>query len=624
MSLAEDTDSETPDSTPGPRAARRRWQLDDGHPATRRTVNAAVASIVHTEMDPGTSMWGGAAVRPSGKMGAMPYSSCSGVRGRRFLIPVLITILAGAPAALAQAANSCTDPYWKHTLRCQFAPSQTPQPESPATPPEANDIPDFTRVWLDSDPALRCVDGTRPLIYVDKAICTDPSGCGTSAYGEPVDSNRWMFTIPGGGSCHSDYCLNAYADPAERGEMSSATKPEMKEMEGIHRPDPVRNPVFAGYNRVRVEKCSYDRYLGRSTAEAEGGALHGQKQDGTAIDYNLYQHGALMFEETFGVLADGLEYATWKRSGAEAVATTETLPPLSDAEVVLIVGHSGANHGLFHNLDRLAAALAALPGFGGDVRAVLDANFIPGLENEAAFSSTAPPESDAYSGITAGTSSTSKSGPFTYDGGEYHETGLFRLQYDAWDAQLDASCLDAHEGEIWLCRDRHHVLLNHVSTPFLQREDVSDPNPEHNDGPRGHRLQFADDAAYPDCTGGSPCDPRLTREEYRARVTLQAQTLIDSASTRSEMARGIDESGPFPTFYLWLPDCGKHDGVYADASYYVASMGGYTLRHWIEEFLRAPRTGTKAWLIDGVENGSGTVVRSQCQGARARRRAVRH
>lgn len=551
-----------------------------------------------------------------------PSRSC--FRRRWLLLLVLIPVLAGPRTTLAQAANSCADPYWKYTLRCQFAPSQTPQPESPATPPPANDIPDFTRVWLDRDPSLRCVDGTMPLIYVDKAVCTDPSGCGAAAYGQPVDSNRWMFTIPGGGSCHAEYCLNAYADPAERGEMSSATKPPMKEMEGIHRPDPVRNPVLAGYNRVRVEKCSYDRYLGRSTAEAEGGAFHGLRRDGTAVDYNLYQHGSLLFEETFVLLADGLEYATWKSAGGQAVATTETLPPLADAEVVVIVGHSGANHGLFHSLDRLAAALAAIPGFDADVRGVLDANFIPGLENEAAFSSTAPPESDAYSGIAAGTSSTSSSGSFTYDGAEYHETGLFRQQYDAWGAQLDASCLDAHESQVWLCRDRHHVLMNHISTPFLQREDFSDPNPEHNDGPRGHRLQFADDAAYPDCTGGSPCDPRLTREEYRARVTLQAQTMIDSAATRSEMARGIDASGPFPTFYLWLPDCGKHDGVYDDTSYFTASMSGYTLRRWIEDFLLAPRTGTKAWLIDGVENAGGTLVQSQCQGGPARRRAVRH
>ena len=540
------------------------------------------------------------------------------------LIAAFPLALLGAASALAQAANNCADPYWKHALRCQLSPSQPPQPETPPTAPPSNNIPKFTRVWLEANPQVRCVDGTKPLLYVDKAICTSAAGCGTARYGEPAASNRWIFTVPGGGSCHGEYCAEFYADPAERGEMSSATKPEMKNMDGIHDPDPQRNPVFAGYNRVRIEKCSYDRYLGKVSAEAEGGAFHSTR-NGMRIDYNLYYHGALMWEEAFRLLEKGLEYSTWETQGGQPVSVRETLPPLANAEVVLIVGHSGGNHGLFHNIDNLSAALGRIQGFRGDVRALFDANFLPSVENEAAFAATAPARSDAYNGITRGTSSSAPSGAFSYDAKTYYETGVLRQQYEAWDAELDVSCLAAHGNDSWKCRDRHHVLFNHITTPFFAREDQKDPNPEHNDLPRGHPVQWADAANYPNCGSSSPCTPRLNTDEYRARVQQQARTLIDFSGSRSELALAVDRSGAFPSFYLWLPACQKHDGAYSDESFFVPRMGGYTMRGWLEAFLRAPRNGARAWLIDGMENAAGAMVEVQCQGGPPpRRRSVAH
>ena len=538
----------------------------------------------------------------------------------------LLALGLAAAASAAQPANSCLDSYWKDTLRCKVFPSELPQPNLGDVAPGSGAVPKFTRVWLDANPGVRCVDGTIPLMYVDKAICTRPGGCGAAPYGEAMASNLWMFTMPGGGSCFGEYCALAYADPAERGELGSATKPQMKNMEGIHDPDPATNPVFAGYNRVRVEKCSYDRYLGRTGYERAGGYFRTRRPDGTTVDYNLYHHGTLQIEEAFAMLEDGLEYRTWIRMGAATVPATETLPPLREAEVVLFVGHSGANHGLYQNIDNLAARLGAMPGFAGDVRALFDANFIPAVENESAFASSAPAGSDAYSGIASGTSSSSKSGPFTYDAESHNEQGIVRQQYDAWLAELDVSCLAAHgtDGNDWKCRDRHHVLLNHIATPFFQREDFTDPNPEHNDSPDGHPLQWAAEGNYRNCEGGVPCLPRLDLDEYRERVALQAQTLIAGATTRSELGRRVDPSGDFPTFFLWLPSCGKHDGAYDDQSFYTAALGGYTMRTWLETFMRAPRTGTLAWLIDGVADAEGKISLSQCDGlVPGKRRSVR-
>jgi hypothetical protein len=552
-------------------------------------------------------------------------------------------VLAGSvlyltPALLAQAANSCTDPYWKDTLRCAFFPAQPPQPniETPAT---VEDVLPFTRVFFD-DPDLRCVDGTRPLMYIDKAVCTEPGGCDKGVrYGQPVDSNRWMFTMPGGGGCHAESCGAIYADPAERGEMGTAGKAPLKSLNGIHDPDPEMNPVFAGYNRVRVEKCGFDRYQGRRSHEAAGGYFAGTLPDGTPYRYNLYHHGYLMLEEAFHVLERGLHYSTWRRneaagqppsrrraccgaSGEKIIVSQERLPPLADAEVVLLVGHSGGSHGLFHNIDNLAASLASLPGFRGDVRALFDENFVPSLENEAAFASTAPPGSDAYSGITSGRS-TSSVGPFTYDGAVHYEIDVHRVQYDAWGAGLDESCLEVHDGpDLWKCRDRHHVVMNHVATPFFFHEDFSDPNREHLNRPVGHEVRWGDEADYSNCPTSDPCNPTFDPIAYRARLEAQSQALLRFATTRSEMARGIDTSygpaGGFPTFYAWMTDCQNHEGAYLDDTFFRSTIStsatSYTMRQWLEEFMNVPRLGAVGGQIAGSKDASGRIMRmSRCR-----------
>src|SRR5688572_972396 len=205
----------------------------------------------------------------------------------------LTILIFAAWTAGAGPANDCTDSYWKDTLRCVFFPNEIPQSNLGSVPqvPNGQPVPKFTRVFLEN-PDVRCTDGTMPLIYVDKAVCTDAQGCGGGTQrGEPIESNRWIFTMSGGDSCNGDRCGFFYAQPDERGFMGSSTKGPMKNMDGIHDPDPVRNPVFAAYNRVRVEKCSFDRYMGRSQEVAPGGAIQSTAPNGTTISYNAYHHG---------------------------------------------------------------------------------------------------------------------------------------------------------------------------------------------------------------------------------------------------------------------------------------------------------------------------------------------
>ncbi len=551
---------------------------------------------------------------------------------------VCIFLFATLPA-VAQSANSCADPYWKDTLRCVFFPDEVPQPNLSIVPGPGNGdaLAKYTRLFI-NNPAVRCTDGTRPLYYVDKAICTDAQGCGNGIRrGDPIESNRWIFTVTGGDSCNGERCAFFYAQPDERGAMGSSTRDPAKDLEGIHDPDPVKNPVFSTYNRVRIEKCTFDRYMGRTQEEAPGGAIRATAPNGTPISFNAYYHGFLIMEETFKALEKGLRYTTFQQGtantpakrraccgtsgGNNLTAVQESLPPLADAEAVLFIGHSNASHGMYHNIDHLSARVAEITGGSADVRVLFDENFLPSVENEAAFATTAPPNKDLYDSIWSGASS-GRGEPFTYDGERYHATNVVDQDYIAHGAVQDQSCLDTHAaaGTTWMCRDRMHVLFNHVSTPFMVRQDFTDPNRDHLDAPDGHWVRWGDPADFPYCPGGvKPCEPRFNVAEFRARLEKQMETLLEGLWTRSEIARRLDVSpSTRPTLFAWMPSCNNHEGAYNDNGFFgvtvAADTASWSMREWLEEFMAAPRSGVRRYLIDGGTDASGRAMRTtQCR-----------
>src|SRR5215212_7076856 len=341
------------------------------------------------------------------------------------MLSVCLFVLSLAMPGLAQL-NNCAHPYWAHSLRCQAFPGLVPQANLGSVPTAAQVKP-FTRVFLNADPSVRCADGTRPIMYVDKAV-----GAG---------SNNWIFSMTGGGSVagvdtngdgivdDAQNVVDTYADPGERDEMGTALKPPMKDLDGINDPNPLRNPTFSAYNRVRIEKCSYDRYMGRVAYESPAGFFNELSPAGAAVSFNLYQQGYLIMQEALEALQPGLPYTTWSVDAAgRVVASQETLPALTAAQKVLFVGHSGAAHGLFHNIDNLAALLATMPDFTGDVRALFDANFLPSNENEPWFDSATPGVNDAYSAVWSGQTAAAGN-TFTYDGSLYWPSSLLHQQY---------------------------------------------------------------------------------------------------------------------------------------------------------------------------------------------------
>lgn len=563
-------------------------------------------------------------LRPRGER---DRSSCF-VRGLAlFLLSAGLWAQAPAPGI----PNDCGHPYWKETLRCQalavLPGTDLPQPNLDDRPANAGQLKEYTRVFL-RDRNVRCLDGTRPVLYVAPGRCASPGGCpqedGTVApYGAPIHSDDWLITFTGGGACHARdvdgdgvredgrSCTDVY--PTERGEMGTATEPPMKNLggpggsSGIMSRDPDKNPVFATDNSVRVEKCSYDRYNGR----AEHGGVEGSL-GAYNFRYTLFNHGQLIAEAAIDELMNGLSYLTWADADNDGQVedARASLPPLSEARRVLLVGHSGAAHGLRHNADRLAERIRKHRDTV-DVRLLLDANFLPSVEGEAAYATGS--SGDAYTDQWQG-DSTSDTGPFSYDGEAYHRDGVIAEQLDSWETALDESCLAAHTRETqWKCRDRQHVLFNHISTPMFIREDLFDPNFEHTDGGNGHPISWAllSGCSYQAGLPALGCDARFkVLTEHVPRLLDLATTLLRDVGIRSEIARGVDRSlggGTAPTVYLWMPGCSSHDGAYSNDSFFQTAItdgvSPLSMSQALEGFMEMPRLGAADWRIHGTVLG---------------------
>ena len=528
----------------------------------------------------------------------------------------------------APTSNSCADAGWAETLRCQALaaagfPGAQPQPNFTDAPSTVGEIKAFTRVFLPIDDEVRCYDGTVPVIYVDAA---NPP------------SNKWVISMTGGGSCSpvegatpgviddATDCTDTYE--SERNEMGTATEPPMKNFNGINTPSPVTNPVFAGYNRIRVEKCSYDRYNGRATYEDVRGDFFGN-----LLTYDAYQQGYPIMLAALDALMPGLTYDTWSDGGGgptDVVTSSDTLPALADADTILFVGHSGAAHGLIHNIDALADELTG-QGVAADIRAVIDAGFTPSAENEAAFADApgggAPLNGDLFSGDRAGESVADGAipgSPFSYDMESFYTnpSTSYVETYANWQAEFDESCMTAHAntGDEWICQDRFHVLFNHVSTPMFLRQDFSDPNKGHTSGGLGYMVQWAEAQTGAVCGwfGSDPCPALMSVDQHWERIATQAQNLISDYWTNWEGAASdaTISVGDRPTMYLWMPNCTSHAGAYNNDAFLDTEMeykgNVYSMRTWLEGFMNVPADNRKGWRIEGWTDVVANAMTTTC------------
>ena len=567
---------------------------------------------------------------------------------RQLATGILVVVLgcAGVVAVHAEergTANSCSDPYWANTLRCEwlaFEPPPQPQPPQPVPQPPANvgEIKAYTRVEL-TNPSVRCVDGTRPILYVDRAV------------GAP--SNRWLISTTGGEYCAAEdldhdikasfesgqECVDKY-DAQNTLLMGTAYEPAMSNLADDERQwhDVAErgqiNPVFARYNRVRVHKCGFDRHSGRAPTTTSRDAArrrpgdHLRSVQPRSADRARSAHGAA------GTGGNGLSFPTWVNVGGVVTPAMQSLPSIAAAEQVVFIGHSAAAHGLYQNADRLADLLREMPGFNGDVRVVHDAQFMPAVENEAAFDPAQNADPATINTLFDQRMSGHTLASGDYDSYRYHGNALspFAEDYRAWLGSgenltdvLDTSCVAAHTAadEEWKCVDRFHVRLHHESTSAFLREDFADMNGDHNNAPWGHVMWWGELGIYSHCNGMvdggiedlfpySPCPPTISVAQNRARLIVQAAHFREGIFSMAENVLNADPGDDPGSIFVWMPECGWHTGAYNDDQFYGTSIlkngSMKSYREFLQDFVAAPPTGVleyRVTYLDGAQSECG-------------------
>jgi pectinacetylesterase len=318
---------------------------------------------------------------------------------------------------------------------------------------------------------VKSLDGTRAFYHVD-----------------PVPGSRqWVVFFEGGGACGQMMGLNAaeacfagtqatvgfdgYAtNRADAHEMTTRhasgtyTVPNLKTGTGILSTD-AANP-YAGYNRVWVDKSSFDRFMGDGTDNT---------QPYNGDDIELYFHGRRIVRSMLKDLA---------RSNGVIAVGGEDVPDLKDAASVLFVGESGGSGGLIHNAEWLSAEVAALAP-DVPVNFAPASRMLPWLEAEAFFAGTGDLWSDVSSGSTSVAKNPAGGGPavvpVTYSSAAYEPGGSVHDLLASWGDPastawpfLDASCLAEHGAADWRCFDEGHVALYHADENLFFYESLLD------------------------------------------------------------------------------------------------------------------------------------------------------
>lgn len=291
----------------------------------------------------------------------------------------------------------------------------------PGGKPPANGVSpgnDLHKVTLDEYPNALCNDGSPALMYVRKSSA-------------PAAANKWVIHMQAGGSCgNHQVCLERWCGIGayDASKMSSRFAPEATSGSGIF----ARNPsnAFGPANQVYIYYCSSDTWLGRrSDAELED-------PTGANVPFRLHFRGHDILEAAADALA----------KGAKSDDGAETLPSLSSATEVLFSGSSAGSNGLSQSLDWWASKVPGAKSFG-----MLDAIYLPLPEDidDAAVAST------YLTGLKASWTT---------------------VRGTLYQGFADESCLAAHPGEdAYLCGLSTHVQLNHTTTPFFTRQDLTDP-----------------------------------------------------------------------------------------------------------------------------------------------------
>lgn len=375
-----------------------------------------------------------------------------------------------------------------------------------------------------TDPNVLCLDGSIPVFYVDEAV---------------DGSDNWVFFLQGGGSCSTGpECTDKYIYSKERNEMSTHWASKSISGGGILNPDSTINE-FANYNRVKIKKCSFDRWMGNKTLTVNT-IINGVEIKNYVVNF----HGREIVKAVLNQLASGIPYHD---NSCDVGVKCRILPPLSDADIVLMTGSSGGGVGLSHAADDLAseirtirASCATPPCTETTIRTVIDAAFMPGPEHEYRYSAANPGGIMNFTSVATTLLETA-----TYDLQVYSApSGRLYEQQEAWRDDRDNSCEVQHGPNHPLCEDHLHILRYHLETPVFLSQDLEDGNSAHTNNGNGWTPNWAVSAAF-------PAGP----EDYKSRVISQAN-----------MFTGL-QIGGFPV-RIFAPTCQRHVGLTNDNAFF--------------------------------------------------------
>jgi hypothetical protein len=287
-------------------------------------------------------------------------------------------------------------------------------------PPDTGVAPgnDLHKLTLSSYPNALCSDGTPAIMYVRKA-----SG--------PAATNKWVIHMQAGGSCSNyEVCLQRWCGIGsyDAAKMSSRFAPPVANGAGIFSRGAPN--AFGPANQVYLYYCSSDTWLGRRSDAVF------DDPTGANVSFRVHFRGHDILEAAADALA----------KGAKSDDGAETLPSLSNATEVLFSGSSAGSVGLSQSLDWWASKVPGAKSFG-----MLDSIFLPVPEDV-----DDPVVASKY-----------------LDGMKAQWTNVRGTLYQGF---ADESCMAAHAGaDAYLCGLGTHVQLNHMTTPFVTRQDLTDP-----------------------------------------------------------------------------------------------------------------------------------------------------
>lgn len=471
------------------------------------------------------------------------------------------------------------------------------------------------------DQELRCVDGTRPVYYIDPA--DDPT------------SDKWLFTFQGGGSCGrtetetgGENCWDRYQTADGRNQMSTSVQNGgvllglKRSIKGSGILDDRASNNFNDFHRVKVHKCTFDRGLGQVARTDLSGADREVDPDtlgkpsavlaphtAATGEFNLPFHGWFVMQAILADLDTGPSIEVFEDG------TTVTVPSIGDADLVLLAGHSGGSMGVVHRADASKALLATIAP-DAEVLALLDARGKTHIDQEAYLTdggtgagtgagvnfydyATGAVDCDSALGACLPASrvpaDTSYSDwEYTYDhtiefGGSVGTQMAYRKD------RTDDSCTAIHSGsDAWRCNTPDHVMYHHMEVPFFLRQSQQDES-HLNKAP-----DWADDRDY-----------RWVQSEYTDRVVSQVLAF------RNERNKPWANRDWEERVYGWAQPTDRGLGVFMPDT--TKHAGLFNSNHFFEVYLD-DGTGSQCtsyhdalwgWLFTGEElwiEGVGTTV----------------